>query len=92
MHWKLFANLAEAAGRKEVAVAVEGNATVQDALDSLLADNPELEPLVRTENGDLQSHIQLLVDGEDPFAEAEGFETTVEDEAELALFPPVSGG
>ena len=42
MHWKLFADLAEAAGDREVAVAVEPGATVGDALDALLSDRPAL--------------------------------------------------
>lgn len=92
MQWKLFANLAEEAGGKEVDVDLETPVTVGDALDVLLEDNPGLEAAVRTDDGELRSHIRLLVDGADPFTEADGYETTVEEGTELALFPPVSGG
>lgn len=90
MHWKLFANLAEVADSKEV--DVEGAATVREALDALFERHPDLRDAACTDEGDLQEHIRLLVDGEDPFAEAEGYETSVDADTELALFPPVSGG
>lgn len=92
MQWKLFANLAETAGQKEVPLDPEGELTVREALEALFERHPELESAVLTESGDLQEHIRLLVDGTDPFAEADGYETTVDESTELALFPPVSGG
>jgi len=92
MHWKLFATLAETAGGREVAVDVDGDTTVGDAFEALLAANPELEAEVLDEDGDLYDHVRLLHEGEDPFAQAEGFETPVAEGDELALFPPVSGG
>jgi molybdopterin synthase sulfur carrier subunit len=90
MHWRLFATLAEAAGEDEV--AVDGAATLREAFDALLAAHPDLEAEVLDEEGALYDHVRLLVDGSDPFATAEGWETALDDDAELALFPPVSGG
>jgi molybdopterin synthase sulfur carrier subunit len=93
MRWQLFATLAETAGDNEVAVTVEEpSPTLRDALDALLAENPDLEPQVLEEDGSLQGHIRLLCDGEDPFQAADGWETDVSDTEELALFPPVTGG
>ncbi|MFB6184663.1 MAG: ubiquitin-like small modifier protein 1 [Haloarculaceae archaeon] len=92
MQWKLFANLAETAGSREVAVDVEAGATVDDALSALLAARPELEADVLDENGELYDHIRLLHNGTSPFADGDGLDTTLEDGDELALFPPVSGG
>jgi molybdopterin synthase sulfur carrier subunit len=91
MHWKLFANLAEIAGGKEVDLDLEAGATVEQALEALFERHPELESEVR-EDGELAEHIRLLVDGADPFETAEGYETALDADAELALFPPVSGG
>lgn len=92
MEWRLFATLAEAAGDTEVSVDVESEATLGDAFDALLASYPALEDEVLDEDGDLAEHVRLLHDGRDPFAEEAGFDTTVEADDELALFPPVSGG
>jgi len=92
MEWRLFATLAEAAGDTEVAVDLSDDATVGDAFDALLEARPALEEEVLDGNGDLAEHVRLLHEGRDPFAEAAGFDTALEEGDELALFPPVSGG
>ena len=91
MEWKLFAHLRDAAGGQRIAVEVADGATVEQALDALVSDRPELADEL-FEDGELADHIRLLVDGEDPFVGGEGLETTIDDGTELALFPPVSGG
>ncbi|QSG15024.1 ubiquitin-like small modifier protein 1 [Halapricum desulfuricans] len=91
MEWKLFANLAETAGRKDIALDLDGDATVEDALEALFERHPDLKSDVY-EDGELAEHVRLLVDGADPFETADGYGTTLDADAELALFPPVSGG
>jgi molybdopterin synthase sulfur carrier subunit len=98
MRWKLFADLAEVAGGREHEVDVDpapgagadGAVTAGDALDALLADRPALADRVLAD-GTLRADVNLLVDGRDVREDA-GLETPVDPEAELALFPPVSGG
>lgn len=92
MKWRLFATLAETAGEDEVVIDRDGPATLREAFDALLETHPDLSGEVLDENDDLYDHVRLLVDGTDPFAEADGWETTVDSDADLALFPPVSGG
>ena len=107
MEWKLFATLAERADASEVAIDDSEVATVGDALDALLAEKPALTDEVLTEgervdegdgpsrgdgDGGLREHLRLLVDGRDPFREGDGLDEPVAEDAELALFPPVSGG
>jgi len=92
MRWRLFATLAEAAGDTEVAVDVGPGATVGDAFDALLDAQPDLESEVLDDDGELYDHVRLLHEGRNPFDEADGFDTPVDDGDELALFPPVSGG
>lgn len=92
MQWKLFANLAEVADSKRVTVDVESGATVQEALEALLEERPALSERVLDDGGELEDHINVLLNGENIFANGEGLETTVEPEDELAMFPPVSGG
>ncbi|WP_458187466.1 ubiquitin-like small modifier protein 1 [Haladaptatus sp. NG-WS-4] len=91
MQWKLFADLAELAGGKEVSVDAEPGGTVGDALDALLDPRPELENRVRGEDGQLRDHINVLRNGTNIFTE-DGLQTELEEGDELALFPPVSGG
>lgn len=92
MQWKLFANLAEVAGAKRVTVEVPEGATVTDALDALLESHPDLEERVLGEDGELADHINVLRNGENVFANGAGLETPVDEDDELAMFPPVSGG
>ncbi|SFS68228.1 ubiquitin-like small modifier protein 1 [Halostagnicola kamekurae] len=91
MNWKLFADLAELAGDKHVSVDVDGDATVEDALEALLADRPALEERV-LEDGELRTQINVLRNGTNVQTREEGLETELEAGDELALFPPVSGG
>jgi len=88
--WKLFADLAELAGDKEVAVTVEPDATVGDALAALFSERPGLEDRV-WDDGAVADDVNLLVNGVEPREEA-GLETAIDADDELALFPPVSGG
>lgn len=90
MEWKLFADLAETAGEKRVAVGLADGATVGDALEALFETHPELRDRV-LEDGEVVTHVNLLVDGED-VSGLDGLDTALDSAAELALFPPVSGG
>jgi molybdopterin synthase sulfur carrier subunit len=92
MEWKLFANLAETAGKKEVAVDVDAGATFGEALDALLDVHPELREEILDDDGEIADHIRVLHNGDNPFVEKAGYETELAEGDELALFPPVSGG
>lgn len=92
MEWRLFATLAETAGENEVSVNIDGEASLREAFNALLEARPELADEVLDENDELYDHVRLLADGVDPFVEDEGWETVVDSDTDLALFPPVSGG
>ncbi|SNR54293.1 ubiquitin-like small modifier protein 1 [Halorubrum vacuolatum] len=90
MEWKLFADLAEIAGDRTIAVDVEPGDTVGDAFEALLASRPALRERV-LDGDEIADHINLLRNGQNVYHE-EGMETTLAAGDELALFPPVSGG
>jgi molybdopterin synthase sulfur carrier subunit len=92
MDWKLFADLAEAAGDRHVTVDVDPGATVGDAFDALVAAHPALGDRVLDDDGDLREHINVLRNGQNVFSQEDGWATELEAGDELALFPPVSGG
>mgnify|MGYP000483557299 CR=1 FL=1 len=86
MQWKLFADLAEAAGERTVTVADDA-ATVGDALAALFEAKPALEARALDADGELRGDVNLLKNGESVDQDA-----SVAAGDELALFPPVSGG
>ncbi len=92
MEWRLFANLAETAGTKRVEVPAKAGDTFRDAFDQLLEAHPELEAEVMDADGEIHDHIRVLRNDHNPFVTDEGFDTVLEADDELALFPPVSGG
>ncbi|WP_137284782.1 ubiquitin-like small modifier protein 1 [Halorussus salinisoli] len=91
MQWKLFADLAEIAGGKEVEVETDSGETVGAALAALVAEHPDLEDRIYDEGGDLRDHINVLRNGTNVHTE-DGLDTELDSDDELALFPPVSGG
>ena len=92
MEWRLFANLAEAAESRRVAVDAGPGDTFGDAFEQLLEAYPELEAEVLDDEGEIRDHIRVLRNEHDPFVRDDGFDTALEEGDELALFPPVSGG
>lgn len=91
MEWRLFADLAETAGARRVSVAADGVETVGDALEALFEAHPSLRDRVLDADGALVDHVNILLNGEG-INTADGLETPVTSDDELALFPPVSGG
>ncbi|MFB6119932.1 MAG: ubiquitin-like small modifier protein 1 [Halobacteriaceae archaeon] len=91
MQWTLFADLADVAGDREVAVDLDaGDPTVRDALDALFAAAPGLEDRVCDGDGSLRDHVNVLRNGET--LDESDLDQTLDADDELALFPPVSGG
>jgi molybdopterin synthase sulfur carrier subunit len=91
MQWKLFADLAEIAGGKEVEVETRPGESVGVALDALVETHPDLEDRIYDDEGDLREHINVLRNGAN-VQNGDGLDTELAEDDELALFPPVSGG
>lgn len=93
MRVKLFANLSEAVGSRVVEIEIsESSPTVESTLDALLTDHPDLVEHVVDDDGELREHINILVNGENVRHTSEGLGTSIDADAEIAIFPPVSGG
>lgn len=92
MEVKLFANLAEEAGTRTVEVDLAEGATVADALAAIFERYPTLRAQILAEDGSIEEHITVLVEGSNVSHRDEGLDTPVERGTELAIFPPVSGG
>ena len=82
---KLFANVREAVGKKDVSFETNGN-TVMAVVLALIALYPNLGPLMLHE-GALKPYVNVLINGK----KAEPTDRVKEGD-EVAIFPPVSGG
>lgn len=89
MKVKLFGGLRKKAGGSEV---FETGSTIREVLDRICAQNEELGAAIFADDGDgLRPHIRIMVNGIDSELE-NGLETPVEDEDQIAIFPPIAGG
>ncbi len=84
---KLFANFREFAGTKEL--VVEG-CTAIEIIESICNEFPGFDKLI-LKNGELQPYINIFLNGKDIFKSG-GMDAVLQNDDELAIFPPVSGG
>ncbi|MFP4001068.1 MAG: ubiquitin-like small modifier protein 1 [Candidatus Natronoplasma sp.] len=87
---KLFANLAEKAGQKELHVSAE---KVKDALKELIDKNPRLDDLIfkdRDQN-ELSDNVTVIKDGRN-ITYLNGLETELKEGDKISVFPPIGGG
>ena len=89
MRVKIFGTLRQVVGAKEV--GVDAADTVRDVLERLTAEHPALRERILDDDGSLQSSITLLVNGRN-VRFLNGLDTTVRENDQVALFPPVGGG
>ena len=89
MRVKIFSTLRSVVGAKEVEVGAAD--TVGSVLEKLIANHPALRERILDDDGNLQSSINVLVNGRN-IRFLNGLDTTVQESDQLALFPPVGGG
>ena len=87
MKIKLYGGLRQIAGTKEQEVPGE---TIREALEKICADNESLRMAI-FDGTNLQQHVRILVNGRDSEL-AQGLETPVSANDQIALFPPIAGG
>jgi molybdopterin synthase sulfur carrier subunit len=91
MRVRIFATLRSLVGAKEVEVDVEAGDTVRNMLDKLTAEYPALRKRVLDDEGNLQSSINVFVNGRN-IKFLDGLNSPIQEGDRLALFPPVGGG
>jgi len=87
MKIKLFGGLRQKAGSSEL----EGSgATVREALESICVDDEILRAAIFNGN-ELRPHVRVMVNGHDCEL-AQGMETAISANDQIAIFPPLAGG
>jgi molybdopterin synthase sulfur carrier subunit len=89
MRVKIFSTLRSVVGAKEVEVGAAD--TVGSVLEELITKHPALRERILDEDGNLQSSINILVNGRN-IRFINCLDTPVKESDQLALFPPVGGG
>jgi molybdopterin synthase sulfur carrier subunit len=84
---KFYANLRSAVGKKEVHIL---GANVQEVLDKLILEFPEMKKFLM-EEGRLRSRVIITVNGQSLQPEI-SLKTTVSEQDQIAIFPPIAGG
>jgi molybdopterin synthase sulfur carrier subunit len=84
---KLFGGLRQKAGGTE---KMTSGSTIHEALENLCSGNAALREAIFAGDG-LRPHVRVMVNGHDSEL-AQGLETVVTDDDEIAVFPPIAGG
>jgi sulfur-carrier protein len=84
---KFFANLRRLAGAAQFNTLA---LTVGDALEAVCMDNPRLRAAI-FQDACLKPHVRVMVNGRDVEL-AQGLETPLGADDEVAVFPPIAGG
>jgi len=87
MKIKLFGGLRQKAGGAEHEAT---GTTIQEALESICMEKEGLRAAIFDEDG-LRPHVRVMVNGHDSEL-ADGLETTVSENDQIAIFPPIAGG
>ena len=74
----------------QATVEVEG-ATVDEALDDLVARYPDLKSNLYTEDGELRQFVNIYA-GDDDIRYLDGTDTALEDGTALSIVPSIAGG
>lgn len=87
---KLFANLKELAETSEIIISGQ---SVLEVLHVLIVQYPNLQNLIfeKTDSNQLCGYINIFLNGEN-IDHMEGLETQLQDDDEIGVLPPVSGG
>lgn len=83
----LFGNLRQLAGASKVQASGD---TVRQAIETLCANNAALRDAILADNM-LRAHVRVILNGHDTEL-AQGLDTSVNNDDQIAIFPPIAGG
>ncbi len=92
MQVNLYATFRLIAKTKTLVLDLPAGTTVQQAVDVILAQLPELRSHWLNEDGDIHAHVHGFINGAEVPTLPLGWQTPLQPDAVLDFFPPVAGG
>jgi sulfur-carrier protein len=92
MHVKFYATLRDVVGEKSVEFKLNDNPSVYQLIEEMIRCYPMLRQKMLDENGNLDSHIHIFINGRDVTYLENGFDTKLSPEDSVTIFPAVGGG
>lgn len=92
MKVNFFATLRAKVGQKTVEVALPPEATARDLLEAVVAAYPVLRAELLDANNAFQSHMKFFINGREVVYLPQQFNTRLQVEDRVDIFPPVGGG
>lgn len=92
MKVNFYATLRAIVGTKTVEIGLNHGATIEDLIHEIVRRYPALREQLIDEQGNLQGHIHVFVNGRDVYYLENEHKTTVQPEDKIDIFPPVGGG
>jgi sulfur-carrier protein len=89
---KFYATLRDAVGGRQAEFELPAGGTLRDLVSLMVERYPGLRTEILDPQGNLYSHIHIFVDGRDSTFLDGSFDTVLEPDASIAVFPPVGGG
>jgi molybdopterin synthase sulfur carrier subunit len=87
MEIKFYGGLRQIAGTKELVIT---GVTIREVLEKICADNESLCMAI-FDGTNLHQHVRVMVNGRDSEL-AQGLETPLSGDDQIAIFPPIAGG
>jgi molybdopterin synthase sulfur carrier subunit len=91
MNVKVFGTLRSIIGEKELEISLDQEGTIGAMLDQLTITYPKLQAKLIGEEETPPTGVNILVNGRS-IRFLDGLNTSVEEDDEVALFPPLGGG
>jgi len=78
--------------KKTVEIDLNHGATIEELVDQIVKQYPALREQLIDEQGNLQGHIHVFVNGRDVYYLEQEYQTPLKAEDKIDIFPPVGGG
>ena len=92
MQVNFFATFRTIAGKKTVYFDLADGISVSDFLKALVDAFPGLKKHLLAEDGQLQPHVRLIINGHDVQLEPGLLQTALHTDDKIDIFPPIAGG